>query len=429
MNVLIIGGGGREHALAWKCAQSARAKTVFVAPGNAGTAREGDKVVNVDIGADATDALVEFAEQNDARLTIVGPEAPLAAGIVDRFKRAGLPIFGPTKAAAQLETSKSFCKSFMRRYGIPSADYRCFDDYRAARDYLTKVSLPTVIKADGIAAGKGVIIARTLAEARSAVDMMLNQKRFGEAGRQIVIEDFLQGEEASFIGLADGKRLLALASSQDHKARDDGDTGPNTGGMGAYSPAPVIDDAVRARVMERIMRPALEGMAKEGRPFVGFLYAGLMIDDRGEPSVLEFNCRLGDPETQPLLMRMRSDLLELCLRAIGGALDAADIEWAPQPALGVVLAADGYPGAYRKGRDISGLDEATDEHTKVFHAGTQIKQNRAVTAGGRVLCVTSLGEDIAQARQRAYETCRRISWDGVFYRKDIGWRALRRARD
>lgn len=425
MKVLITGGGGREHALAWKCAQSALAKTVFVAPGNAGTALEGDKIVNVDIGAENLDKLVEFAGQNDVGLTIVGPEAPLAAGIVDKFKHANLAILGPSKTAAQLEASKSFCKDFMHRHDIPTADYRCFDSYRAACDHLEETPLPIVIKADGIAAGKGVIIAHTMKEAHHAIDMMLNKNHFGKAGRHLVIEQFLHGEEASFICLADGKHLLPLASSQDHKARDDGDTGPNTGGMGAYSPAPVIDDAVQENVMERIMRPALKGMAEEGRPFVGFLYAGLMIDRQGNPSVLEFNCRMGDPETQPLLMRMRSDPVKLCLHAIRGTLNAARIEWDRRPAVGVVLAAEGYPGPYKKGNDIKGLDDADSENTKVFHAGTKIKENRVVTAGGRVICIVSLGDNIAQAQRRAYENCHRIRWDGVFYRRDIGWRALR----
>ena len=426
MKVLIIGGGGREHALAWKCAQSPLAKTIFVAPGNAGTKSESGQVVNVNIGAEDINKLLEFAVHNEVGLTIVGPEAPLADGIVDEFQRHNLAIFGPTREAAKLESSKSFCKDFMQRHSIPTAGYRCFDDYRAVCEYLEGATLPTVIKADGIAAGKGVIIAQTTEEARTAADAMLNEKQFGEAGTHLVVEDFLQGEEASFICLADGKNLLPLASSQDHKAANDGDTGPNTGGMGAYSPAPVISAKVQERVMEQVMRPALEGMAKEGHPFVGFLYAGLMIDQHSNPSVLEFNCRMGDPETQPLLMRMRSDLVELCLRALEGKLNATDVEWDTRPAIGIVLAAEGYPGPYRKGDEILGLDAVDSEHTKVFHAGTQIKDNRVVTNGGRVLCVVSLGDGIAKAQQRAYENCRHICWDGIFYRKDIGWRALRR---
>jgi phosphoribosylamine---glycine ligase len=425
MNILIIGGGGREHALAWKAAQSPQADTVFVAPGNAGTAHESG-VRNVAIDADDVDALIEFARKNAIGLTIVGPEVPLVAGVVDRFRTAGLRCFGPTRAAAQLEGSKTFSKDFLARHGIPTARYAAFTRVPEAIDYIRAHRAPVVVKADGLAAGKGVIIATTEAQAIAAVEDMLSGNAFGAAGHRVVIEEFLEGEEASFIVMVDGTHTLPLATSQDHKARDDGDTGPNTGGMGAYSPAPVITPEIHRRVMNEVIRPTVHGMAAEGHPFTGFLYAGLMIDAEGTPRVLEFNVRFGDPETQPVMLRLKSDLVELCLAALDGRLDDVDAEWDERASIGVVLAAGGYPGDYRKGDLIEGIHAADDRHCKVFHAGTQVKDGHVVTAGGRVLCVCALGETVAEAQQQAYRCIERIKWSDMYYRRDIGYRAIAR---
>ncbi len=422
MKVLIIGSGGREHALAWKSAQSAEVSRVFVAPGNAGTAREAG-VENVPVEATDIDRLVEFATQESIDLTIVGPEAPLVAGIVDRFAAAGLRCFGPTQQAAQLEGSKRFTKEFLARHAIPTAEYASFTDPAAAIDYIRSRGAPIVVKADGLAAGKGVVVARTEEEAIEAVNRMLAENGFGEAGRCVVIEEFLEGEEASFIVMVDGERILPLATSQDHKPRDDGDKGPNTGGMGAYSPAPVVTSELHEQIMTRIIRPTVQGLAAEGTPYKGFLYAGLMITPDGTPKVLEYNCRFGDPETQPILMRLRSDLVALCLDACEGKLNHRSAEWDPRAALGVVMAAGGYPGSYRKGDVITGLPADTPD-LKVFHAGTKVVDGNVVTNGGRVLCVTALGEDLAEAQRRAYDAVARIHWEGVYYRTDIGFRAL-----
>ncbi|MDD9886118.1 MAG: phosphoribosylamine--glycine ligase [Gammaproteobacteria bacterium] len=423
MDVLIVGGGGREHAMAWKIARGAQAGTVYVAPGNAGTALE-DGVANVAIADDDIEQLCAFAHERGVGLTVVGPEAPLAQGIVDRFRERGLAIFGPTRAAAQLESSKVFCKDFMQRHGIPTAAWRSFSDARAAQAFLRECPLPVVVKADGLAAGKGVVVAHERAEAERAAREMLSGNRFGDAGRRIVIEDFLEGEEASFICLCDGRSLAPLAASQDHKARDDGDAGPNTGGMGAYSPAPVVTGEVRERVMREIMRPVVAGLAADGIEFTGFLYAGLMVDKQGGARVLEFNCRLGDPDTQPLLMRLRTDLLELCLAAVHRRLDGAVVEWDERTALGVVLASGGYPGACDTGHVIEGLDSVSEGDAKVFHAGARLDGGVVRTSGGRVLCVTSLGGDVAEARERAYRACERIRWPRRFFRTDIGHRAV-----
>ncbi len=425
MNVLIVGGGGREHALAWKVAQSPLVHKVFVAPGNAGTALE-PGVENVPIEADDLVALRYFALEHGVTLTIVGPEAPLVEGIVDDFNTAGLKCFGPGKAAAQLEGSKAFCKDFLTRHGIPTAAYASFTDVAAASDYIAQLATPIVVKADGLAAGKGVVIAQTHEEALTAIQDMLTGDSFGEAGSRVVIEEFLTGEEASFIVMADGTHALALATSQDHKARDDGDKGPNTGGMGAYSPAPVVTPDIHQRVMREVIEPTLIGMAKDGIPYTGFLYAGLMIAQDGTPKVLEYNCRFGDPETQPILMRLKSDLVELCLAAIDGKLDQVSAEWDPRPALGVVMAAGGYPGPYRKGDPIGGLPGLPSEHTKVFHAGTWHHDFHIVTSGGRVLCVCALGDSVPEAQRRAYEVAGKIRWKGAFYRKDIGHKAIGR---
>jgi phosphoribosylamine--glycine ligase len=424
MNVLVIGSGGREHALAWKIARSPRVGKVFVAPGNAGTALE-PELTNVAI-TDITE-LVAFARAGQIALTVVGPEAPLAAGVVDAFRAAGLCIFGPTRAAAQLESSKDFAKAFMVRHGIPTAAYRTFTEARAAHAYVTEQGAPIVVKADGLAAGKGVVVAETTAEAHAAVDAMLAGSGLGihsnGAGARVVIEEHLAGEEASFIVMADGSNVLPLASSQDHKRLLDDDRGPNTGGMGAYSPAPVVTPAVHARIMREIILPAVQGMAAEGIPYTGFLYAGVMIDAAGNPRTLEFNCRLGDPETQPILMRLKSDFVDLLEHATSGALDRAEPEWDRRSALGVVLAAAGYPDNPRKGDPISGLN-AVSEECKVFHAGTLLADGKAVTAGGRVLCVTALGETVRQAQRAAYAAIDAIHFDGMQYRKDIGNRAL-----
>jgi len=425
MNILIIGGGGREHALAWKAAQSPQADTVFVAPGNAGTAHESG-VRNVEIDAGDIEELVVFARENAIGLTIVGPEVPLVAGVVDRFTAAGLRCFGPTRAAAQLEGSKTFSKDFLARHGIPTARYAAFTRVLEAVEYIRKHGAPIVVKADGLAAGKGVILARTEAQAIAAVEDMLSGNVFGAAGHRVVIEEFLEGEEASFIVMVDGTHILPLATSQDHKARDDGDTGPNTGGMGAYSPAPVVTAEIHRRVMNEVIRPTVHGMAAEGHPFTGFLYAGLMISADGTPKVLEFNVRFGDPETQPIMLRLKSDLVELCLAAIESRLDEVDVEWDERASIGVVLAAGGYPDDYRKGDLIEGLHAADDKHCKVFHAGTQVEDGHVVTAGGRVLCVCALGETVAEAQRQAYRCIVRIKWPDMYYRTDIGYRAIAR---
>ncbi len=425
MKVLIIGNGGREHALAWKCAQSSQVKQIYVAPGNAGTANEA-RVRNVAIAADDLQALVEFARTEAIDLTIVGPEAPLVAGVVDVFRAAGLACFGPSAAAAQLEGSKAFSKDFMARHHIPTARYAVFTELEPALAYLREQGAPIVIKADGLAAGKGVVVAQTEAEAIAAVQSMLGDAALGSAGQRVVIEEFLRGEEASFICMVDGRHILALASSQDHKARDDGDRGPNTGGMGAYSPAPVVTPDVHARIMREVIEPTVHGMAADGHEYTGFLYAGVMIDPQGWPRVLEFNCRLGDPETQPLLMRLRSDLPALCLQAIQGRLDQVQAEWDPRSALGVVMAAQGYPQTYRTGDPIHGLDQPLPPDVQVFHAGTREQDGQIVTSGGRVLCVCALGQDVAQAQQAAYAAIRGIGWEGAFYRHDIGYRAIGR---
>lgn len=425
MNVLIIGSGGREHALAWKAAQSPQIEKVYVAPGNAGTLLD-SKLANVSIDILDFPRLADFAEANDVGLTIVGPEVPLVAGIVDFFNERKLPCFGPTKGAAQLEGSKAFTKDFLARHKIPTADYQNFTEVEPALAYLREKGAPIVVKADGLAAGKGVIVAETLQQAEDAVRDMLSGNAFGDAGCRVVIEEFLAGEEASFIVMVDGKNILPMATSQDHKRVGDGDTGPNTGGMGAYSPAPVVTQAVHDRVMQDIIRPTVEGMAAEGNDYTGFLYAGLMIDAAGTPKVIEYNCRFGDPETQPIMLRLKSDLIELCLAAVKGDLDKVTAEWDPRASIGVVLAAGGYPGDYKKGDVISGLPVEEVSGEKVFHAGTANKDGKVVTNGGRVLCATALGNTVSEAQQRAYQLADTIQWDGVFYRKDIGYRAIAR---
>ena len=425
MNILIIGNGGREHALAWKAAQSPLAERVYVAPGNGGTARE-PGVENFPIAADDIPALVRFAEGNGIGLTIVGPEAPLVAGVTDAFEVAGLRCLGPRRAPAQLEGSKSFTKDFLARHRIPTATYAAFSETAAALRYLRRVGAPIVIKADGLAAGKGVILAQDLATAEAAVRDMLEGHRFGAAGRRVVIEELLQGEEASFIALVGGGHILPMASSHDHKARDDVDQGPNTGGMGAYSPAPVVSPEIHERILHEVMEPTVTGLAAEGMPYRGFLYAGLMIAADGTPKVLEFNCRFGDPETQPILMRLKSDLVELCLAATDGRLGQVAAEWDERPALGVVMAAGGYPDDYAKGEVIQGLDAPEPPGCKVFHAGTALRDGQVVTNGGRVLCVTALGGTVTEAQTRAYDLASGIQWRGAFYRRDIGHRALAR---
>ena len=423
MNILILGSGGREHALAWQCAQDPRIAKVFVAPGNAGTATE-NKCENVALDILNNDALVAFAKDHVA-LTIVGPEAPLVNGVVNAFRAAGLHIFGPTQYAAQLEGSKAFAKDFLARHGIPTAFYAVFTDTDKALAYVREKGAPIVIKADGLAAGKGVIVAMTLAEAEDAVRDMLADNKFGAAGARVVIEEFLDGEEASFIVMVDGKTALPMATSQDHKRVGDGDTGPNTGGMGAYSPAPVVTPVVHERVMREVIEPTVRGMAAEGHPYTGFLYAGLMIDASGAPKVIEFNCRFGDPETQPVMLRLQSSLVSLVEQALAGALDKAAAEWDPRPAVGVVLAAGGYPGDVRKGDSITGIP-ADMGGGKVFHAGTTMKDGQLVTSGGRVLCATAVGATVAEAQQQAYRLADSIRWEGMFMRRDIGWRAVRR---
>ncbi len=425
MRVLVIGSGGREHALAWKAAQSERVDTVYVAPGNAGTAQE-PGLQNVAIGVEDIDALLAFAKDNTVGLTIVGPEVPLVAGVVDRFRDAGLRIFGPSAAAAELEGSKAFTKDFLARHKIPTAAYGNFTDLNEAIAYIKAQGAPIVVKADGLAAGKGVILAQTEDEAIEACRDMLAGNAFGEAGHRVVVEEFLVGEEASFIVMVDGEQVLPLATSQDHKARDEGDTGPNTGGMGAYSPAPVVDDAMHQRIMDEVIYPTVRGMAADGKPYTGFLYAGIMIAPDGTPKVLEYNVRFGDPETQPIMLRLRSDLVTLCEAALDGKLDSVSAEWDPRASLGVVLAAGGYPAGYGKGDVIHGLDSSFAEGVKVFHAGTALDGDAVVTAGGRVLCVCALGDNVAEAQRRAYEAVDRISWNGMYCRRDIGHRAINR---
>jgi phosphoribosylamine--glycine ligase len=429
MKVLIIGSGGREHALAWKAAQSPLVDKVLVAPGNGGTATE-PGVENLDIGSDDIESLVAFARANTIELTIVGPEAPLVAGVVDSFQAAGLPCFGPSAGAAQLEGSKAFTKDFLARHGIPTAEYRVFAELEPALAYLREVGAPIVVKADGLAAGKGVILAQDAGTAEQAVRDMLSTGRFGTAGKRVVIEEYLRGEEASFIAIVGGGRILPMASSQDHKARDDGDEGPNTGGMGAYSPAPVVTPKIHKRIMEEVIRPTVEGLASEGLPYTGFLYAGLMIAPDGTPKVLEYNCRFGDPETQPILLRLRSDLVTLCLAALEGRLDRVEAEWDSRAALGVVMAAGGYPDAYEKGHPITGLDTAVGlPDCKLFHAGTRLAGGEVVTNGGRVLCATALGDGVSAAQSNAYALVHKIAWKDAFFRSDIGYRAVARERE
>lgn len=429
MKVLVIGNGGREHALAWKAVQSPLVETVFVAPGNAGTAME-PALQNVNIAVTDIAALLNFAQSEKIDLTIVGPEAPLVIGVVDAFREAGLTIFGPTKGAAQLEGSKAFTKDFLARHKIPTAEYQNFTEVEPALAYLREKGAPIVIKADGLAAGKGVIVAMTLEEAEAAVQDMLAGNAFGDAGHRIVIEEFLDGEEASFIVMVDGENVLPMATSQDHKRVGDGDSGLNTGGMGAYSPAPVVTDEVHQRTMDHIIWPTVRGMAAEGNTYTGFLYAGLMIDKQGNPKVIEFNCRFGDPETQPIMLRMQSDLVELCLAACEGKLDTQTSRWDPRASLGVVMAAGGYPGSYRTGDEIHGLPLEEVADGKVFQAGTTLSDDeRVLTSGGRVLCVTALGDTVAEAQQRAYALMKDIHWEGSFSRSDIGYRAIARERD
>lgn len=426
MKILIVGSGGREHALAWKMAQSPLAEKIFVAPGNAGTAIE-PAMENVDIDVLDVPALIKFAQSHHVDLTVIGPEAPLVIGVVDKFQAAGLACLGPSQASARLEGSKAFTKDFMDKYKIPTAAYGNFSELEPALSYIRQQALPMVIKADGLAAGKGVIIAQTVEEAEDAARSMLQSHAFGEAGQQIVVEEFLEGEEASFIVLVDGKNILPFASSQDHKARDNGDKGPNTGGMGAYSPAPVVDEKTHQRIMAEVIEPTVKAMEAEGCPYTGFLYAGIMLDSDGTPKVLEFNCRFGDPETQPIMMRLESDFVELCLHAVNQTLDQAHIKWHPKAALGVVMAAGGYPEQYEKGMPISGLNHAVGDELKVFHAGTNFNDKQEVcTAGGRVLCVTALGDTVSEAQNKAYQGVSKVSWQDTYYRTDIGHRAIKR---
>jgi phosphoribosylamine--glycine ligase len=425
MKILVVGSGGREHAIAWKAAQSRLVDRVFVAPGNAGTALE-PKTENINIAVTNIDDLIRFAVQNEVKLTVVGPEAPLVAGITDAFNKAGNKCFGPTQGASQLEGSKVFTKDFLNRYNIPTANYEVFTELNPAKDYINTQPFPLVIKADGLAAGKGVIIAQSKEEAFGTAEGMLSGKDFGEAGKRMVVEEYLKGEEASFIVMVDGENILPLATSQDHKAINNGDTGLNTGGMGAYSPAPVVTSEVHDRIMKEVIRPTVKGMAEEGHPYTGFLYAGLMIQTDGTPKVLEYNCRFGDPEAQPILLRLRSDLVEMCLAALDKGLDRFQIEWDQRASLGVVMAAGGYPLSYNKGDPISGLPEHEQEDLKVFHAGTSVHRGRVVTSGGRVLCATALGDTVREAQKRAYDLAGRIKWNNVYYRTDIGYRAVER---
>ena len=427
MQILVIGGGGREHALAWKAAQSSRVSKVFVAPGNAGTAVE-PKLENVAISAESVDELLAFAKENAVDFTIVGPEAPLVLGVVNHFSEAGMPCFGPTQGAAQLEGSKAFSKDFLARHNIPTAAYQTFTEIEPALAYIQQQGAPIVVKADGLAAGKGVIVALTTAEAEAAVHDMLADNRFGDAGSRVVIEEFLVGEEASFIAMVDGKTILPLATSQDHKARDEGDKGPNTGGMGAYSPAPVVTDEVHQRIMQEVMEPTVAGMAAEGHPYTGFLYAGVMVSEDGAIKVLEFNCRFGDPETQPIMLRLQSDLVALCEAAVAGELAGKEANWDSRASLGVVLAAGGYPNDYPKGDEITGIEAANGMlgDAKVFHAGTKVIDGKVTTNGGRVLCVAAMGDSVAEAQKNAYAAADEINWSGVFSRRDIGYRAIAR---
>jgi phosphoribosylamine---glycine ligase len=427
MKLLVIGSGGREHALAWKLAQSRRVDEVLVAPGNAGTAGE-RKCRNVEVAANDIDGLLALVEREGVALTVVGPEGPLVAGVVDRFRAAGHRIFGPTAAAAQLEGSKAYAKDFLARHGIPTAHYAVHTNVEDALEYVRDKGAPIVVKADGLAAGKGVIVAMTIEEAEAAITDMLADYAFGAAGARVVIEEFLDGEEASFISMVDGAHALPMATSQDHKRVGDGDTGPNTGGMGAYSPAPVVTPEVHARVMREVVEPTVRGMVADGIPFTGFLYAGLMIDQSGAPKVIEFNVRFGDPETQPVMLRLQSDLVELIEAAVDGRLDGAQARWDPRSSLGVVMAAEGYPGTPRSGDAINGWDVPDVPGTKVFHAGTKLEGEHVVTAGGRVLCVCALGSSVAEAQQRAYAELAGISWHGEFHRHDIGWRAIAREK-
>jgi phosphoribosylamine--glycine ligase len=428
MKILVIGSGGREHALAWKCAQSNDVNEVIVAPGNAGTALEA-KCRNVAISSDDIEALAQLAQTGGVTLTIVGPEAPLVAGIVDRFDELNLPCFGPSAAAAQLEGSKAFSKDFLARHSIPTADYQNFVELDPALAYIREQGAPIVIKADGLAAGKGVIVAMTLEEAEAAATDMLAGNKFGDAGARIVVEEFLDGEEASFIVISDGSTILPMATSQDHKARDEGDTGPNTGGMGAYSPAPGVTPEIQRRIMDEVIHPTLAGMKSDGANYVGFLYAGLMVMADGTPKVIEFNCRMGDPETQPIMMRLKSDLVAICSATLNGTLAEQVAEWDPRASLGVVLAAGGYPESYAKGKAISGLAEVSSATQKVFHAGTAVNGDEVVTNGGRVVCVVGLGDSVASAADTAYEAVDRIQWDDVYLRRDIGHRAIARERN
>ncbi len=422
MKILVIGGGGREHAISWQCAKFDGVEEVFVAPGNAGTELE-DKLTNIEISVEDSSALIEFAKSSNIDITIVGPEAPLVIGVVDAFQKEGLAIFGPTQAASQLEGSKAFCKDFLERNNIPTAYYDVFTEVEPAIKYVQEKGVPIVIKADGLAAGKGVIIANTQQEATDAINDMLEGNRFGEAGSRVVVEEFLYGEEASFIVMVDGKNILPMATSQDHKARDNGDKGPNTGGMGAYSPAPIVTDEIFQDVMDSVIRPTVDGMASEGNAYTGFLYAGLMIDKQGNSKVLEYNCRFGDPETQPIMMRLKSNLADLCLLATQQKLDQATIEWDTRSSMGVVLAANGYPNAYPSG-EVIGLP-TDNASTKVFHAGTKIDGDNIVSNGGRVLCATALGTDTKDAQKNAYALVQKIDWDTAYYRTDIGFKAIK----
>lgn len=427
MNILVIGSGGREHALAWKAAQSANVEKVYVAPGNAGTALE-PKLENVDIAVDQFEKLADFAAGNQVKLTIIGPEAPLVDGIVDYFSERGLACFGPSKGAAQLEGSKAFTKDFLARHQIPTAEYQNFTELEPALTYVREKGAPIVVKADGLAAGKGVIVAETLEQAEDAITDMLSGNAFGDAGCRVVIEEFLNGEEASFIVIADGDHVLPMATSQDHKRVGEADSGPNTGGMGAYSPAPVVTPEIHQRIMDEVIMPTIEGMKSEGNDYTGFLYAGLMIMADGTPKVIEYNCRFGDPETQPIMMRLQSDLGELCLAALNKKLPSHQASWDQRPSMGVVLAAGGYPGSYPKGDLILGLDQAIGDGMKVFHAGTKESTDGVVTNGGRVLCATALGSSVSEAQNRAYSLAAKISWNGMFMRRDIGYRAVAREK-
>ena len=425
MKALVIGGGGREHALAWKLAQSDKIDEVIVAPGNAGTAME-PKLRNVSISVEDIEGLLALAQSEKIDLTVVGPEAPLVLGVVDKFIAAGIACFGPSAQAAQLEGSKAFCKDFLAQHQIPTAEYDVFSEVRLAEAYIDKMGAPIVVKADGLAAGKGVIVAQTIDAAKAAVNDMLIDNKFGDAGARVVVEEFLVGEEASFICMVDGENILPLASSQDHKARDNGDLGPNTGGMGAYSPAPVVTQDMHDRIMREVIEPTVAGMSKDGIPYTGFLYAGVMIDKNGVPKVLEYNCRFGDPETQPIMLRLNSDLAELCAAGVEGKLDQVEALWNEQPTVGVVMAAGGYPESYAKGAVISGIEDANSDLVKVFHAGTAEQDNEIVTSGGRVLCVTALGDSVTDAQKNAYAGVEKISWNQAYFRTDIAYRAIAR---